>query len=109
MERAKIENWAAPPWHPDYGDVEGELQMLKRFCLALADDDPSFGLELEIIEPSYMRVNISRDSRKHAELWIVTGKPKTRYALFVVGDESEDEYYFQEVDKGIRHLKSSSF
>ena len=103
-------NWTAPNWHPDWGNPEAELEMLKHFCLPLLEHCPDYSVELQIPEPGLMYVDIFLKTTKVGELYIVAGlkdQPTQRYGLFVFL-EDEEEYYFDEVDEGLGYLTGNA-
>ena len=51
-----------------------------------------------------MKVNIFRECRKYAELYVVSRESRSTYALFLLGSNLEEEYYFDVIADGIRRL-----
>ena len=106
MHNSDPNNWTAPNWHPDSGDPEEELRMLREFCLRLLRQRPDYSVQLDVFEEGYMKVDLFRGTAKVGELYIVDG-PKggtRRFGLFLFSGNDEEEYYFNEIDEGLRYM-----
>ncbi len=104
MNTSNPENWIAPVWHPDCGDAEEELRLLKTFCGKLIQQHPEYSVKLALPEEGYMNVDIFMgQNTKIGELLIVVAGGKKQYALFLF-QNGEEEYYFDEVHEGIGYL-----
>jgi len=101
--------WHCPGWHPDYGDAAAELEMLRAFSLRLIRRAPRLHARLDIFEPGYMKVDITRGGRKLGELYTspgCAGDPVPGYRLYLFGDHGESEHEFREIDEGVGLIES---
>lgn len=94
-------DWQAPSWHPDFGDPEAELAMLREFCIDLQDKNKEYTFSLDAFEEGYICVKINKRNKKYAELWIVERQDKKRYGLFM---DDGREIYFDDKKEGLAHL-----
>ena len=106
MRDSDPHTWTAPSWHPDYGDPQEELQLLKDFCLRLLQKHPAYSVQLAVPEEGYMNIDVFRGTTKVGELYIVdnvAGKRDRRYGLFL-SENCEEEHYFEEIEQGLAYL-----
>ena len=109
MDANLPDTWRCPDWHPDFGDTAAELERLRTFSQRLIRRSPRHQVALDILEPGYMKVDISRAGRKVGALYIspptaVDPAPNYRLYLSWPGDESEHE--FREVEEGVGLIES---
>jgi hypothetical protein len=91
MSTSNPTTWTAPSWHPDYGDAKLELDHLRAFALTLQVANGDLGTALEIPEPGYMYVRVSKGAQVLAEVY--WREHATDYAVFVFGPRGEVEGY----------------
>jgi len=98
------DNWIAPTWHPDFGNAEEELHLLRDFCVQLIQQYPTYSVELALPEDGYMNIDIFLEQKtKIGELFVVAEGGKRRYGLFL-SRNGEEEYYFDEVHQGLEYF-----
>ena len=97
--------WEVPTWHPDFGDPEIEIEMLRGFCVKAIQFFPNLTTDLVTPEEGYLNVDVFDDSKKIAELHVVVDDEKRRFGLFGFdGEEETEELYFLEHDQGLKEL-----
>ena len=101
------ELWTAPEWHPDLGDPERELSLLREFARLVLERLPRlFEAELDAYEPGYMRVVFTKSGGQDepfATLQVVEGPGGARYALFLEGG-ADNEHYFTAPEQGLEYF-----
>ena len=104
-----MDDWAAPDWHPDYGDPELELELLRTFCRAARSKAPDLEFLLRSFEAGGLCVDIKNGGDTIAELY-VSDAGDALLSLFVVDDRDEctAELAFTDFEKGIAFLLAST-
>ena len=82
MSISEIESWKVADWHPDWGDSQVELEMLRSFCKRLVCEFSEVNVTLVDVEEGYIKVDIFLNEKKIAELYVVESEGKKMYALF---------------------------
>ncbi len=91
--------WSPPNWSENFGDPVGELDALREFCVALADQNPEYCTLLNCFEDGYMSVDIVINcGAKVAEVMIVDSDDHI-FGLFF--RPNDDEFYFNTIDEGL--------
>jgi len=103
-------DWRASRWHPDFGDPEVELRLLRAFAMQFLKCFPDGGVELIHVEEGYMHVDLFLAGHPIGEVHIVergAGKPGRWYGLFLSGGK-QAEKYFSSAKEGVDFIASAS-
>jgi hypothetical protein len=92
MSASDPSTWTSPSWHRDYGDGKLEFDYLQRLALALQAADSEIRVGLELPEPGYLYLNITKATRQVAEVYWHADDDE--YAVFLFTTEGEIERYF---------------
>ena len=102
-------DWRAPHWHPDFGDAEAELRLLRAFAVQFLERFPSASVELAQVEEGYMHVDLFLAGQRIGEVHIVergAGKPGQWYGLFL-SEGKQEEKYFSAAKEGVDFIASA--
>jgi hypothetical protein len=101
--------WKAPQWHPDFGEPEIELRLLRAFSAQFLERFPEGGVELINVEEGYMHVELFVSGQMIGEVHIVqrgTGKPGRWYGVFL-SQGKQEEQYFTAAKEGLDFIASA--
>jgi hypothetical protein len=105
MDFNEPSSWTAPRWHPDFGDPEQELQLLRKFAQRLRERTECL-VQLRFVEEGYMTVDLYERGNERFGTVCVTTRDRDAtsrsFALFI--DRDTREYYFREVEDGIARI-----
>lgn len=110
MKNTNPDTWHIPPsWHQDIElQASLELQALRKISQTVLDLSSDFSVELDLIEPGYLKVNVFHKQTRLAEVYAnieATGLVYTLYAP--IEDAREEEFHFRTVDEGVDILKKA--
>lgn len=106
MINSDIESWVAPSWHPDFGDPQRELDLLKAFCRRLLQEVSGLSVTLECLEDGYMKVVVQRGAELMAEVFVVERGEANELCLCMPGDRNKEELYFSNIEQGIQAFRA---
>lgn len=96
------QSWKAPPWHADFGDVQGELEHLRCLAKAILSRNNQLVVELQCPEPGLMFLVVSRAGQPLAEVYSILeskDRGERQYGLFLFpGGPQEQEEYAESVE-----------
>ncbi len=103
---SEIESWKVDEWHPDWGNSQAELDMLKSFCRRLVCEFSEINVTLIDVEEGYIKVDIFLCERKIAELYVIESEGEKKFALFDEdGGPDIPELRFDRFEDGIEWVK----
>ncbi|QDT44762.1 hypothetical protein Pan241w_48780 [Gimesia alba] len=100
--------WCVPnDWHADWQqNAVSELEALKSFSIAILKQWPELVCELDLIEEGYLKVDLSRNDLKLAEIYANVEKMGVVFSLYIPIDQpNEQEHHFRVVAEGIELLQ----
>ena len=105
--------WPSPSWHPDFGDVQGELEHLRYLANQVVEQAPQLSVGLSVPEVGLMFLVISHDRKVFAEIYSIQSKGannKRKYGLFLHPNSSaEEEHYASDTRDVMEFLKSGAY
>ncbi|QDT93297.1 hypothetical protein [Gimesia algae] len=110
MKNTNPDTWQIPPgWHQDFEpQATLELQALRKISQAVLDLSSDFSVELDLIEPGYLKVNVFYKQTRLAEVYANVEATGLVYSLYVpIEDAREEEFHFRMVDEGVNILKKT--
>lgn len=94
-------------WHADWQqNAVIELAALKAYSITILKHWPEMTCKLDLIEEGYLKVDVSRNNVKLAEIYANVEAGNGVYVLYVSFDQpAEEEFHFHTVAEGIEVLQ----
>ena len=100
-------DWETPTWHPDFGNPDLEVGMLRAFCIKAIEIFPNSTMTLMTPEEGYLHVEVKKLDKKLAEIHIVSDGDNQRFGVFGFdGEDETGEQYFSEHEEGLGILET---
>jgi hypothetical protein len=101
-------HWEVPTWHPDFGDVNAELEHLRDLANVLTEEIPLLSVGLSVPEAGIMFLQVAnRTKGALGEIYSLQMNGETKYGVFLYPNSSaEEEHYTPSTREVVDLLKS---
>jgi len=103
-------SWTVPQWHPDLGDPQPQLRLLRTLAVLFLQRCRAGSVELLQVEEGYLHVDLRVRTSKVGEVHIVergADMPGAWYGVFLFPSHGDVERYFRDAKDAVEFIISA--